>query len=149
MCINAFATNSTDHCHTEHNCSLLSSTHFVYASLSIYAIITFRYSWPNTIITFHWPKNQITSCGCILDYLTWLAYEDWSVWNARALFVAVALAALHDTTKEHVEESVLELERQQKRLLLQMKQSSRWNSFLIASMGHRLIAILPAIKIAM
>ena len=61
-----------------------------------------------------------------------------------------ALAALHDTVKEHVEERALERERQQKRLLLlQMKQRSRWNSFLMSSSRRRLIAILPAMEIAM
>ena len=89
-------------------------------------------------------------CGRIFDYLTWLSYEDWPVWNARALLVAVALVALHDTAKEHIEESVLERQRQQKRLLLlRMKQRSRWNSFLMASRRRRLIAILLAVEIAM
>ena len=92
----------------------------------------------------------ITRCGCIFDYLTWLSYEDWSVSNACALLVAVALAALHDSVKEHVEERAFERERQQKRLLLSwMKQRSRWNTFLMASRRRRLIATLPVIEIAM
>ena len=94
-------------------------------------------------------RIRITRCGRVPGYLTWLSYEYWSVWNDRALLVAVALAALHDTAKEHLEQRALEREREQKRLLLlRVKQKSSWNGFLMASRRRTLTAILSAIEIA-
>ena len=55
-------------------------------------------------------QNQITRCGHVLDYLKWLLYNDWSVWKAHVLLVAVVLTGLHDTVKEHIEKRVIEME---------------------------------------
>ena len=49
------------------------------------------------------------TCGCILDFLTWVSYNDGSVWNEGVLVVAVILVALQDTAKKHVKRKALEM----------------------------------------